>query len=199
MQAWWPNHPVFRLHCCAWIQQCYPFQIRRFSCLLSGPSLLAHTGGKGHPSCLRAAGSSGPASGVWWRSSPYVLPLVFMEVKKHVGLFLSSFDFSASFGMKRWGRKMTWAALLWEQSTWSFPLITACWRKSSAPNQRSVSVVLYGRQRKTSVSPCGVGVFRLRGGIKEFYSAIWDALLRMEEIWAALFSSHMLVKKQTGT
>lgn len=50
-----------------------------------------------------------------------------------------------------------------------------------------------------SVLPCAAGVFRLRWGIKEFYSAIWDALLGTEEIWAALFSNHMLVKKQTGT
>ena len=49
------------------------------------------------------------------------------------------------------------------------------------------------------VLPGAAGVFRLRRGIKEFYSAIWDALLGAEEIWAALFSNHMLVKKQTGT
>lgn len=87
--------------------------------------------------------------------------------------------------------------MLWEHL--EFPSDNSLLKKKFAPNQMPVSVVLYSGQRKTSVSPCGVGVFRLRGGIKEFYSAIWDALLRMEEIWAALFSSHMLVKKQTGT
>ena len=54
-------------------------------------------------------------------------------------------------------------------------------------------------KRDHSALPGAAGVFRLRWGIKEFYSAIWDALLGAEEIWAALFSNHMLVKKQTGT
>lgn len=53
-----------------------------------------------------------------------------------------------------------------------FPSDNSLLKKKFAPNQMSVSVLLYGGQRKTSVSPCGVGVFRLRGGIKEFYSAI---------------------------
>ena len=62
-----------------------------------------------------------------------------------------------------------------------------------------MSMALNGGQKEISVLLCGIGVFRLRQGIKEFYSAIWDALLRMEEIWSALFSNHMLVKTQTDT
>lgn len=80
-----------------------------------------------------------------------------------------------------------------------FPSDNSLLKNKLAQNQTSMLMVLYAGQKETSVLSCGVGVFRLRWGIKEFYSAIWDALLGTEEIWAALFSNHMLVKKQTGT
>lgn len=52
---------VFRLHCCAQLQHCDPFQIMCFSYLLSCPSLLACTCGKA--GSLELLGSSALASG----------------------------------------------------------------------------------------------------------------------------------------
>lgn len=45
-----------------------------------------------------------------------------------------------------------------------FPSDNRLLKKKFSPNQTSMSMVLYGGQKETSVLPCGTGVFRLRRG-----------------------------------
>lgn len=111
---------------------------------------------------------------------------------------------------------MTTTSMIVDQVTWISNWLIFCWRiiykgESKAHVNGSVEEEVVrngeggvgGEEKQHKKRPqCPTmpdGVFRLRWGIKEFYSAIWDALLGTEEIWAALFSNHMLVKKQTGT